>query len=129
MPVVDFISALFEQLVFTQPREFRGTIKAKTSLFIKKKYRAQGNRMYHQPSTSLPSRDKLVMIKVILCFGNAGFILYLQIPVYYHEVRIFNDSSIHIFFDFLHHNPDSITNYRWPSHPVSRPYLTFQLAL
>lgn len=130
VPVVDIISALFEQLVFAQLQEFRGTIKAKTSLFIKKKYRAQGNRMYRQTSTSLPSRDKLVKLKVPYCFVNADFIKYLRTPVCCHRVMIFNDSMIYVFFVFYTAIlTDSIANYRCPSYPLSRPYLTIQVSV
>lgn len=125
MPVVDIISVLFEQLVFTQLQEFRGTIKAKTSVVIKKEYRAHRNRMYRQTSTSLPSREKLVKLKVPYCFVNADFIIYLRTLVCYHSVMIFNDSRMYVFFIFYTAIlTDSIANYRCPSYPLSRPYLT-----
>lgn len=91
-------------------------MKAKASLFIKKKYRAQGNRLYHQTSMSLPSGDKLVKLKVPCCFVKADFIIYLRTPVCYQRVMIFNDSGIYVLFIFYSTIlTDSIENYRCPS--------------
>lgn len=56
--------------------------------------------MYCQTSMSLPSRDKLVKLKVPYCFVNADFIIYLRTPVCYHRVMIFNDSRTYVFFIF-----------------------------